>query len=111
MNNINITQTDEQLKAETYVCSAQPFELGQCVMTQGVDSLLNDNIGASLQIYLMRHKNGDWGNSPVDDKLLNDEATKTGGRIISSYDFCGEKIWIITEADRSYTTVLLPYEY
>ncbi|ENM5898392.1 hypothetical protein LV192_002599 [Vibrio mimicus] len=70
MNNMNITQTDEQLKAETYVCSAQPFELGQCVMTQGVDSLLNDNIGASLQIYLMRHKNGDWGNSPVDDKLL-----------------------------------------
>ncbi len=111
MNTADITPTDEQLKAETYVCSAQPFELGRCVITQGVDSLLNHNIGADLRIYLTRHKNGDWGNTHIDDKLLNDESTKTGGRIVSSYNFCGEKIWIITEADRSYTTVLLPCEY
>ncbi|ENM5730722.1 type I restriction endonuclease subunit M [Vibrio mimicus] len=111
MNDMNITPSDEQLKAETYVCRAVPFELGHVVITQGIDSLLRNNIGASLQVYLMRHMNGDWGNLPIEDKLLNDEATKTGGRVMSSYEFCGKTIWIITEWDRSVTTALLPNEY
>ncbi len=111
MNELNTTPTQEEMKAETYVCSAIDFELGQVVMTQGISCLLNDNIGASLQLYLMRHKNGDWGNVCVEDKISNDEATRTGMRVLSSYQFCGETIWIITEGDRSVTTILFPIEY
>ncbi|WP_051868145.1 hypothetical protein [Vibrio sp. ER1A] len=81
------------------------------VMTQGVANLLETNIGANLHIYLMRHQNGDWGDMSIEDKITNDESTKSDGRIMSSYKFCGEKIWIITEWNRSVTTVLLPSEY
>lgn len=113
MNALNTTPTQEDLKAETYVCTAVPFELGKTVMTQGVTVLIENNIGSkgSLSIALIRHKNGDWGNVDVEDKITNDEATKTGQRVLSSYTLCDEKIWIITEADRSVTTVLLPSEY
>lgn len=111
MNEVNSISTDAQLKAETYVCTAEPFELGAVVITQGVDHLLRTNIGANLSVYLMRHKNGDWGNMPIEDKISNDEATKTGGRIMSGYQFCEKRIWIITEWDRSVTTILLPHEY
>lgn len=109
MNTQNITLNETE--SQTYVCTAVRFELGKTVMTQGVAALLDANIGANLHIYLMRHKNGDWGNIPVEDKITNDESTKSQGRIMSSYQFCGEKIWIITEWDRSVTTVLLPIEY
>ncbi|KFA99640.1 hypothetical protein [Vibrio sp. ER1A] len=98
-------------ESQTYVCTAVPFELGQTVMTQGVANLLETNIGANLHIYLMRHQNGDWGDMPIEDKITNDESTKSDGRIMSSYKFCGEKIWIITEWNRSVITVLLPSEY
>ncbi|MGR5364374.1 type I restriction endonuclease subunit M [Vibrio mediterranei] len=103
--------TEPSTSSLTYVCTAEPFELGQCVMTRGIEALLRDNLGASLHIYLMRHQNGDWGNTPIEDKITNDEATRTEGRIMSSYTLCGETIWIITEWDRSVTTVLLPQEY
>ncbi|MEF2510131.1 type I restriction endonuclease subunit M [Vibrio mimicus] len=111
MNKRNATLTHEELKAETYVRTAIKFDLGQVVMTQGISCLLSHNIGANLQLYLMRHKNGDWGTVCIDDKMVNDEATRTGERLLSSYPFCGETLWIITEADRSVTTVLLPSEY
>lgn len=113
MNVLNTTPNQEELKAETYVCTAVPFELGKTVMTQGVADLIENNIGSngSLSIALTRHKNGDWGNVDVEDKITNDEATKTGQRVLSSYTLCGEKIWIITEAYRSVTTVLFPSEY
>ncbi|GLO64170.1 hypothetical protein MACH09_46780 [Vibrio sp. MACH09] len=101
---------ENNLNDKVYVCSAEPFELGEVVMTQSISSLLEDNVGANLEIYLMRHKNGDWGDTPLEDKLLNDEATRTGERVMSSYKFCGEKIWIITEGDRSVTTILFPIE-
>lgn len=103
--------TPNQNESQTYVCTAVPFELGETVMTQGVADLLDANIGANLRVYLMRHQNGDWGDMPIEDKITNDESTRSDGRIMSSYQFCGEKIWIITEWNRSVTTVLLPSEY
>ncbi|MFA0072116.1 type I restriction endonuclease subunit M [Vibrio cyclitrophicus] len=111
MNVLDTTPNQEEKKAPCYVCTAIPFDLGDIVMTQGIAELLDENIGASLQIYLMRHKNGDWGNNCIEDKMTNDEATKTGERVLSCYKFCGEVIWIITERDRSCTTILLPSEY
>lgn len=111
MNKKNTTSKQGKKKAQKYVCTAIDFELGACVMTRGIHCLLLDHFGASLHPYLIRHKSGDWGDMPIEDKRLNDEATKSGGRIISGYEFCGEKIWIITEADRSVTTVLFPSEY
>ena len=59
-----------------------------------------------------RHLIGDWGDLDADDKASNDEAVRTeAARILSMYKFPEGKIWIITEADRSATTVLLPEEY
>lgn len=62
---------------------------------------------------LFRHLTGDWGNLCDEDKEENDRALKAGGRILSSYltEHSKEKFWIITEADRSATTILLPSEY
>ncbi|CAH1536769.1 Type I restriction endonuclease subunit M [Vibrio owensii] len=108
MNTINITSHDEQLKAQTYVCTAIAFDLGDIVYTQGVASMLENNLGMNLMIYLQRHQNGDWGNICVEDKIINDEATRAGERVLSSYQLCGRTIWIITERGRSVTTILLP---
>ena len=67
---------------------------------------------------LARHYYLDWGDLCEEDKRTNDEAAKTGGRILSAYKIpkklCigyADKIWIITEWDRSATTILFPYEY
>ncbi|WP_210457331.1 type I restriction endonuclease subunit M [Vibrio crassostreae] len=111
MNELNVTSSNEQKKEKSYVCSALPFELGVVVCTPGIESLLKNSLGVNLSIYLQRHQSGDWGTVKIEDKILNDEATKKGDRILSSYLLCNEKIWIITEHDRSCTTVLLPHEY
>lgn len=67
---------------------------------------------------VFRHREGDWGDVPDEDKASNDQALETGERLVSAYripkyfrlDYA-DKIWIITEADRSVTTILFPYEY
>ncbi|GAA0833300.1 hypothetical protein GCM10009080_13830 [Cupriavidus pauculus] len=61
--------------------------------------------------YLTRHACGDWGLVPTEDVKANDLAVEHGWRILSAYDIAGVRIWIITEADRSVTTLLLPDEY
>ena len=62
--------------------------------------------------FLSRHVTGDWGTVGDEDKKLNDAAVKDGTRILSAYQTsAGEKLWVITEADRSSTTILLPDEY
>jgi hypothetical protein len=60
---------------------------------------------------LRRHVRGDWGDLDLADKAANETALKHGGRILSAYDTQGGRLWIITEADRSVTTILLPEEY
>jgi hypothetical protein len=86
------------------------FPLGQLLMTPGVADAL---IGESPMTYINRHATGDWGIVSDADKRLNDQALKDGTRLLSAYVLRDgrTKIWVITEADRSATTILLPDEY
>ena len=86
------------------------FQLGQIVATPGALDLL-DRHAMNASELLMRHQNGDWGNIPQVDAEENDHAVVSGYRILSSYPVGEDRIWIITEADRSSTTLLLPEEY
>lgn len=87
------------------------FELGQLVITQGAQELL-ERLGKSPFEYLLRHVQGDWGDMEAGDKAENEFALTRELRIFSSYQLTEEeKLWIITEADRSATTTLLPSEY
>ena len=61
--------------------------------------------------FLLRHHTGDWGDLDPEDVEANRAALHYGSRLLSSYDIGHQKLWIITEADRSTTTVLLPEEY
>jgi hypothetical protein len=86
------------------------FSLGQIVATPGVLKLCEEN-GISPIDYLGRHQCGDWGSVPPEDWKSNDEALVYGGRVLSAYTVKGTKVWIITEWDRSVSTLLLPSEY
>ncbi len=87
------------------------FPLGQTVVTPGALKVMLSS-GESPSKFLARHANGDWGDVCAEDKAFNDEALITGSRLMSAYTTAnGTKIWIITEADRSTTTILLPEEY
>lgn len=87
------------------------FETGQIVWTPGAQELFS-RIEASPLDSVMRHVTGDWGDLGEEDKIANNEAIDAGVRIFSAYQLTkNEKIWIITEADRSSTTILLPSEY
>jgi hypothetical protein len=87
------------------------FSLGMVVGTQGaVDAL--EEAGQGPQEFLDRHVRGDWGDVPEADKHENDFSLLHGFRILSAYTTnAGERIWVLTEADRSATTILLPDEY
>ena len=85
------------------------FEFGQLCFTAGAREKLTDNERLKA---LIRHAVGDWGYLTDDDWHDNEDAIVWGGRLLSSYrSDLGERFWIITEADRSVTTVLLPEEY
>jgi hypothetical protein len=93
--------------------SAAPlFALGQIVSTPGALDALQEEGTNGLEL-LRRHVTGDWGDLSEDDKRENDLSVKEGFRILSAYLLprTGVKLWIITEADRSVTTFLLPSEY
>jgi hypothetical protein len=63
-------------------------------------------------LFLARHSRGDWGELCPADKWANDRALREGDRLLSAYKTStGERLWVITEADRSATTILLPSEY
>jgi hypothetical protein len=93
------------------------FELGQIVATQGALAALKDSNELALP-FLLKHQSGNWGEVCEEDKKLNDEAIAHDGdpdqqqRVLSVYRTAkNEKIWVITEWDRSATTILLPDEY
>jgi len=79
------------------------------VVTANASNILTDE---DIDTALARHESGDWGNVTDSDRRANDAAVKNGERILSVYKSAdGEKFWIITEWDRSATTVLLPDDY
>ena len=90
------------------------FSLGQTVLTAGVnDRVADDEEFAKFVMQGMkRHAAGDWGNLSADDAKENEYSLKHQLRLLSAYEQEGlPKIWIITEADRSVTTVLFPDEH
>lgn len=95
------------------------FRLGECVATPKVSDLIMSGQVNPADL-LSRHVTGDWGCVCDEDKHTNNEALAHGNRILSAYPIDPEKpcagygkncVWIITEADRSVTTILLPEEY
>ena len=89
--------------------SNRRFPLGQVVITQGA---LHDLPAEEVQESLLRHAEGDWGDVCKEDWELNDEALENEARLMSRYRTVeGVRFWIITEWDRSVTTIFLPLEY
>lgn len=87
------------------------FPSGQVVMTAGINDLVQQGQFNPVP-YLRRHLRGDWGDLDDCDRRSNDAALKSGDRLFSSYQVTPTlKLWIITEWDRSVTTLLLPSEY
>lgn len=87
------------------------FSLGQVVATPGALEAM-DQYAINAADLIQRHQSGDWGNVPLSDAEENDKSVANGWRILSSYALGNDQnIWIITEADRSVTTLLLPEEY
>jgi len=88
------------------------FPLGRLVATPSALALLR-SAGEDLLLptLLERHRSGDWGDVPAEDALENEYSLRHGYRLLSSYWVAGERLWVITEADRSATTFLLPEEY
>lgn len=90
---------------------APRFSPGQIVSTPGALEALEAHGVAPLTL-LARHLCGDWGSVCAEDAHANEEALQYGSRVLSSYEIAPKvTIWIITEADRSVTTFLLPSEY
>ena len=85
------------------------FRLGHIVSTPNALSHLSQE---DILMAIQRHQSGDWGDLDTEDKAANDRALVERTRIISVYrSTLGMKFWIITEADRSVTTVLMPEDY
>jgi len=89
----------------------QLFSLGQVVATNGASEAL-EKAGQAPTGFLNRHVCGDWGNVCKERSETNEQSLKDGGRILSSYRTkLNVMLWIITEADRSRSCILLPEEY
>lgn len=89
------------------------FNAGSLFMTRGINDRVADDVmfAEFVESSLAKHLSADWGNLCEEDRSENEQALIDGGRLFSVYDSEFAKIWIITEADGSATTVLLPDEY
>ena len=98
------------------------FPLGEFSATQALLDALGEHAEEALQMAITRHSHCDWGELDEHDRQVNDNALwfgsqlrQYGGRLLSAYDHEGRRgtvrFWIITEADRSLTTALLPRDY
>ena len=96
------------------MAAAPLFDLGRVVATPGALGLLSATATDPAEL-LERHQGGDWGEVPPEDARENTRSLKYGWRVLSSYPVGaaepGGKVWIITEADRSSTCILLPEDY
>jgi hypothetical protein len=87
------------------------FPLGDCYYTPGAKAALEE-AKADIRSLVTRHVTGDWSEMVEEDQQANQEAVAEGSRVFSAYHLStGVKLWIITEADRSATMLLLPSEY
>jgi len=88
------------------------FALGNIVATPAAIEAMQIN-NVDIASLLIKHVGGDWGDVCAEDRLENERSIKNGWRILSSYPLnsAGDKVWVITEADRSSTCLLLPDEY
>jgi hypothetical protein len=87
-----------------------PLPLGRVLATPGALKLLLETGGHPFEL-LARHATGDWGVLCAFDRRQNQIALREGYRVLSSYETPAGMVWVITEADRSITTILLPEEY
>lgn len=88
------------------------FDLGTVVMTSTLKHEFGDNQVAEVTKALTRHQSGDWGDVDEHDRYVNEQALETGSRIMSVYQSIeGKRFYVITEWDRSVTTLLLPEDY
>lgn len=98
-------------KFKITTCKPVSFQLGQLFATPGALAAL-ERAGQSPSEFIDRHLRNDWGEVCKEDWQANDAALKKGTRLLSAYRTSkDERIWIITECDRSVTTLLLPDEY
>jgi hypothetical protein len=87
------------------------FDLGRLAATAGALATL-EKTGQNAMAFLARHLTGDWGKLPVEGRAENYLSLQQGFRLLSSYrTSAGDKLWVITEADRSATPLPLPEEY
>ena len=88
------------------------FKLGRTIMTPGAQDALEES-GQTPHEFLQRHQTGDWGEGLSEgDRKENEYSLKNGFRLLSAYKInTGQTLWILTEHDRSYTTVMLPSDY
>ena len=85
--------------------------LGRTIATPGALKALGADPGELLTL-LWRHRSGDWGEPSEADRRENEFSLAHGFRLLSAYRLAsGARVWVITEADRSATTILLPSEY
>ena len=90
------------------------FELGTVVMTRGIADVIEKNMSFAKEVNeaFTKYQNCDWGITCEEDAEMNTEAVNNGDdRILAVYETCKGNIWIITEWDRSVTTILFPSEY
>lgn len=90
---------------------APKFELGRVLMTRGIQALVIEE-RCDPWTLVQRHVIGDWGDLDEEDRLANEASIHNGGRLMSAYRIDDSlTVWVITEAGREVTTVLLPSEY
>lgn len=86
------------------------FQLGRLVITRNALSFCEGQ-GIDALALVVRHAHRDWGDLGAEDKRLNDEALESGDRLFSAYDVQGARFFVITEWDRSVTTIMLAEDY
>ncbi|PFH10919.1 hypothetical protein BCF11_3354 [Collimonas sp. PA-H2] len=112
MSNLPTSSENRRFLIIAVTHSPPLFTLGHVVATPDALDLL-DRLGINASTLLVRHQQGDWGDICREDAATNTWAAQAGERLLSAYILGKphERLWIITERDRSVTTLLLPEEY
>jgi hypothetical protein len=106
-----VNHQQQQEPAQKASCKAcGEFKIGAVVATPAAMEVLTEE-GVFFLHLVARHVRGDFGNVCPDDAEANREAIVNGSRILSSYPVGNQDVWVITEADRTVTTILLPSDY